>query len=215
MVRVLYLEASPRGNHSFSSRVAAAFLEEYRTCDSDADIDHCRLFEASLPEFESEAAEQKMQHIAALMAGGGIEPAGKWARIIEQIDRFKSADKFIISSPMWNFSIPYRLKHYIDIIVQPGHTFYVTRKGEYRGLVCGKPLQLILASGSSYAARFPEAGDGEKTDFQRAYLEHMARFIGFEDIRVIKIHPTAAQAVEGSSLLEVYSNEAREAARRF
>jgi FMN-dependent NADH-azoreductase len=194
--------------------VAAAFLDEYRAHDPSADIDHYSLFEAALPSFDQEAAEQKMQHIAALMTGGsGIEPVGKWRQVIAEIDRLKRADKLVISAPMWNFSIPYRLKQYIDIVVQPGHTFHVTRSGEYRGLVCGKPLQLILASGSAYAERFPQPTDGAKTDFQRAYLEHMARFVGFEDIRVIKIQPTAAGGA--AALLDSYSNEAREAARRF
>jgi FMN-dependent NADH-azoreductase len=31
----------------------------------------------------------------------------------------KSADAYLISVPMWNFSIPYMLKHYIDIVIQP------------------------------------------------------------------------------------------------
>ena len=26
-------------------------------------------------------------------------------------DHFKSADKYIVSLPMWNFGIPYKLKH--------------------------------------------------------------------------------------------------------
>ena len=46
------------------------------------------------------------------------------------------------------------------------------------------------SSGSPYAVRFPRESDGTKTDFQRAYLEHIARFIGFDDIRFIKIEPT-------------------------
>lgn len=214
---VLYVEASPREDRSFSSRVAAAFFEEYRARNPLAVIDHLKLFDDSIPEFDREAADQKMQQIVALMGGsGGIKPNGKWAQVVREIDRLKRADKFVISSPMWNFSIPYRLKLYIDVVVQPGLTFYVDSDGAYRGLVCGKPLQLILASGSSYAERFPTSNDGEKTDFQRAYLEHIARFIGFEDIRVIKIQPTRAAAVaDVADMLEAYSSEARAAARVF
>jgi FMN-dependent NADH-azoreductase len=214
---VLYVEASPREKHSFSSRVAAAFIDEYRERNPTAVIDHLQLFEDTLPEFDREAADQKMRQIVSLIAGAGsIEPIGKWAQVVREIHRLKRADKLVISSPMWNFSIPYRLKLYIDIIVQPGLTFYVDGDGMYRGLVGGKPLQLILASGSSYAARFPEVGDGEKTDFQRPYLEHVARFIGFEDIRVIKIQPTRGASVEDlPAMLDAFSREARAAARAF
>ena len=29
--------------------------------------------------------------------------------------RFSLADRVLISTPMWNFSIPYKLKHWIDL----------------------------------------------------------------------------------------------------
>lgn len=217
MSNVLYIEASPRETRSLSSRVAAAFIEEYRERDPTALIDHLKLFDDPLPEFDREAVDQKMRQIVALIAGeGAIEPIGKWAQVVREIDRLKRADKLVISSPMWNFSIPYRLKLYFDIVVQPGLTFYVDGAGVYRGLVCGKPLQLILASGSAYADRFPERRDGEKTDFQRAYLEHIARFIGFEDIRVIKIQPTLGAAADDlPAMLDAFSGEARAAAQTF
>ena len=217
MSNVLYVEASPREHRSFSSRVAGEFFDEYRAHHPTVVIDHLKLFEDPLPEFDREAADQKMQQIVARMSGrGDIEPNGKWKQVVREIDRLKRADKVVISCPMWNFSIPYRLKLYIDVIVQPGLTFYVDGDGAYRGLVCGKPLQLILASGSSYAERFPASNDGEKTDFQRAYLEHIAKFIGFRDIRVIKIQPTRADALEDvPTLLDAYSSEARDSARRF
>lgn len=217
MSNVLYIEASPRASRSFSSRVAAAFIEEYRERNPTAVIDHLKLFEDPVPEFDREAADQKMQQIVALIAGkGAIEPIGKWAQVVREIERLKRAHKVVISSPMWNFSIPYRLKLYIDIVVQPGLTFYVDGTGVYRGLVCGKPLQLILASGSVYADRFPEPHDGEKTDFQRAYLEHIARFIGFEDIRVLKIQPTrGASASELPDMVDGYARKARAAAHEF
>ena len=37
--------------------------------------------------------------------------------------RLALADRVLISTPMWNFSIPYKLKQWFDIIVQPGLTF--------------------------------------------------------------------------------------------
>ncbi|OGK10273.1 MAG: hypothetical protein A2W80_08310 [Candidatus Riflebacteria bacterium GWC2_50_8] len=40
-----------------------------------------------------------------------------------------AADIIIISVPMWNFGMPYRLKHYLDVIVQPRHLFCYTDNG--------------------------------------------------------------------------------------
>jgi FMN-dependent NADH-azoreductase len=217
MAKLLYLEASPRREQSFSSRVAKVFLETYCTENPEDAIDHYHLFEQEIPVFDQEAAVQKMQHIASLIKQGkGIEPVGKWAEILEQIDRLKSADKVLISSPMWNFSIPYCLKQWIDVIVQPGLTFGVNRKGEYVGLLRNKRMQLILSSGSDYAPRFPLPDDGPKTDFQRCYLEHISRYIGIDDVRTIKVAPTEAAAPQDiEKMFELKLSEAREAARVF
>lgn len=192
MAKLLYIEASPRREHSFSSRLAAAFLEAYRANYPEDTIDHLHLFDHELTDFDEEAAMQKMEHINRLITEGkGIAPEGKWAAVVQEIERLKSADKVLLSSPMWNYSVPYRLKQYIDIVAQPALTFYVNRQGEYKGLLKNRPIQMILSSGSAYADRFPQEGDGTKTDFQRPYLEHIARFLGFSDIRVLKMQPTA------------------------
>jgi len=217
VARLLHIEASPRGSESFSARIAAAFVDEYRHSHPQDEVEQLRLFEHALPEFDAEAAAQKMQHISLLMRGEpGVAPVGKWAGVITEIERLKAADKVLISTPMWNFSLPYRLKHYLDVILQPGLTFYVNRRGEYVGKMGGKPLQLIIASGSAYAPGFPRADGGTKTDFLQAYLEHVARWMDFGDIRVIRVQPTAHPVPgEVTALLQGRIEEARAAARSF
>lgn len=216
MPTVMHLEASPRGERSFSSRAALAFIEAYRTRHPQDAVQHVPVFEAQLPEFDGEAVRQKIEHVVALRAGERVAPAGKWAAVVAEIDRLKAADKLIVSSPMWNFSIPYRLKLYLDIIVQPGLTFRVNAQQEHVGMIRDKPLQLILASGSTYPARLPVAGEGVKLDFQRCYLEHVFRYIGFEDIRVVKIEPTAdATPEQVQRMFQEKLAEARLAGERF
>ena len=51
---------------------------------------------------------------------------------------------------MWNFGIPYILKHYIDLIVQPGLTFSFSPSEGYKGLVTGKPVTVVYARGGAY-----------------------------------------------------------------
>jgi FMN-dependent NADH-azoreductase len=209
-MKLFYIEASPRKEASCSSRVANAFVEAYKTANPSDEVEHLPLFDVELPNFSGEGANQKMAQITNIATGGsGIDVEGEWSGVVKEIDRLKSADKVVISSPMWNFSIPYRLKHYLDLIIQPGLSFYVS-EGKYIGMITGKPIQFILASGSPYEVRFPLETDGTKTDFQRAYLEHIARFIGFEDIGVIKIEPTGMLAPE--ALEEVLINKCQEAA---
>lgn len=217
MATLLYLEASPRGEASYSSRAAKAFLEAYRDENPDDVVDHYHLFDDEVAVFDREAAKLKMEHIRSLIKHGkGIEPEGKWATVVDEINRLKSADKLLISSPMWNFSIPYVLKQWIDVIVQPGLTFGVNREGKYVGLLRDKRLQLILASGSGYADRFPLAEDAPKTDFQTCYLEHIANYIGISDVRTIHVGPTEALPPdEVKANFESKMDDVRAAARNF
>ena len=48
-----------------------------------------------------------------------VRGKSEWNKIVELFGRFNSADKYVFSVPMWNFGIPYILKHYIDLITQP------------------------------------------------------------------------------------------------
>jgi len=217
MTKLLYIEASPRGDESCSSQVANAFVAAYREANPDHDVEHLALFDANLPDFSAEGAGQKMAHMIDLYKGGdGLGAIGEWAGVLQEVERLKSADKVVISSPMWNFSLPYKLKHYLDLVCQPGLTFYVDDKGEYVGMLSGRPLQFVLASGSPYADRFPLETDGSKTDFLRSYLAHMANFIGFDDPQTIKIEPTGMLGPdELAALMKQKCEEAAQAAQSF
>ena len=92
------------------------------------------------------------------------EAEAAWQAVIKTINHFKGFDKYVLSSPMWNFGVPYRLKQYIDVIVQPSLTVSYSPEKGYAGLVVGKPLVLILARGGVYQAGNP----CETFDFQES-----------------------------------------------
>ncbi len=216
MTKLLYIEASPRGEDSYSSQVAAEFLEAYKANNPDHEIEHLPLFDVELPRFSAQGANQKMANIAQVFSGkDGIGEVGEWAGVLGEIERLKSADKLLLSAPMWNYSIPYALKHWIDLVCQVGVTVLVNRKFEYVGQVTGIPLQMVLASGSPYEMRFPLETDGTKIDFQRAYLEHIFGFMGFTDIRLIKVQPTGMPGPDLESMIADRKEEARKAGAEF
>jgi len=196
--------------------VAAAFLESYREANPAHEIEHLPLFEFDLPKFSAQGADQKMANIYDVMrGGGGIEAVGEWAGVMQEIERLKSADKVLLSSAMWNYSVPYRLKHWIDLVVQVGVTVLVNKNFEYMGQISGRPLQMIIASGSHYEDRFPLESDGTKTDFMQAYLEHIFRFIGFTDMRTIRVMPTGLPGPKTEAMAERCEEQARIAAKDF
>ena len=96
------------------------------------------------------------------------------------------ADKYLFSVPMWNFGIPYPLKHYIDVITQPGLSFHFSPQYGYKGLVVDKPAVIIYARGGEYSSTTTV----KALDYQKPYLEMWLSFIGFTDVRPILIEPT-------------------------
>jgi FMN-dependent NADH-azoreductase len=190
MAKVLHIQTSPRGGESMSIQLARAMLTRYRELHPIDEIETLDLAAADLPPFNVPASEAKYAVLGGAEANG--EAAQAWQRIIAVIDHFKSADKLVISSPMWNFTIPYPLKHCFDVIVQPGLTFNYSEETGYTGLVTGRPALLLLARGGDYS----EGSGAEAMDFQRPYLETILRFVGFEDIRVVTVEPTLMRGPE-------------------
>lgn len=186
MATVLHIVASPRGKQSYSTTVARALLESYRDANPEDTIETLDLFSDEIPPFRTPEAKAKYRVLGGQEVAEDDEAARAWRPVIETIDRFKSADKVVVSSAMWNFSIPYRLKQYIDVIVQPGLTFSYSPESGYTGLVTGRPAVLVLARGGNYA----EGTGFEDYDAQRSYLEQILGFMGFEDIRTVVIQPT-------------------------
>lgn len=186
MGNLLYIKASPMGQLSYCEAVTEAFVKTYKQSHPNDKIKTINLFEKELPgfDFKTASAKYKIMHNKEHSA----EDKKIWGEIVSIIEEFKSADKYIMAVPMWNFCIPYRLKQYIDIIVQPGLTFTVNKEGGYEGLVKNKPIFVAYARGGEY----PPGTPGEAFDLQKKYLELILAFIGFNDIRSLTVEPTLA-----------------------
>lgn len=183
MASLLHIVASPRAE-SYSTRVAKAFVDSYRQARPGDLVETLDLYKADIPPFCAPQAKAKY----AVMAGQTPrdEAEAAWLPVIKTIEHFKTFDGYVLSCPMWNFSVPYRLKQYIDAIVQPSLTVAFSADKGYTGLVVGKPLLLILARGGVYQQGNP----CETFDFQETYLRGIFGFIGFTDIRTIRIQGT-------------------------
>ncbi|MFT3786681.1 MAG: NAD(P)H-dependent oxidoreductase [Tepidisphaeraceae bacterium] len=184
MAKLLHIESSPRKARSHSASVAHAFVDSYKKTHPSDTVDTWDVWHAMLPVFDGDTLNAKYSALAGRKQSSPESAA--WETIHALADRLKTADKLLVSAPMWNFSIPYRLKHLIDLITQPGVTFgYDATKGYY-GLVTGKPAVVVIARGGAYGPGSPAAS----MDFQKPYLEMWLRFIGFTDIRTLEVEPT-------------------------
>ncbi|MFH1652769.1 MAG: NAD(P)H-dependent oxidoreductase [Pseudomonadota bacterium] len=186
MSKLLYIKASPREGRSHSIKVADAFVEAYKRAHPKDNVEVIDLFNEKIAELDLQAVNAKY----AIMHGekASKEELNAWKGVEKHIEQFKFADKYLFAVPMWNFGIPYKLKQYIDIIVQPTYTFAFSPESGYSGLITGKPALAIYSRGGEYKPGTP----AENFDFQKKYFEAFLGFIGFTDIRSIVVEPTLA-----------------------
>ena len=204
MPRILYIKASPRGARSHSIALADAFLESYAVLNPDAVVATRNLFDSELPPFDGPALQAKYNVIHGLTHDPAQHKA--WDEVKRLVDELKSCEKIVMAVPMWNFSIPYRLKHYIDLIVQPGLSFGVNENG-YFGMIPDKPLFIAYASGGQY----PADSSALSLDYQKPYLEMILNLIGLKNIRSLRVEAT----LQSDSLLEQSRNNAIAKAREI
>lgn len=209
MAKLIHIQASPQGSRSASQAVAMRFIESYLEAHPGDVVETLDLWQAELPEFNGATIEAKY----AVLHGLPHSPEQReaWQAVVRIAEAFKSADKYLVSVPMWNFSLPYKLKHYIDLLVQPGLTFNFTPAEGYRGLVTGKPLVAVYARGGAYA---PGSG-AEGNDLQSAYLRLILGFIGFTGVQEIFVEPTLASPSATEEAIATASRKAAEIAAQF
>jgi len=92
-------------------------------------------------------------------------------------DEFLAADVIVIGAPMYNLSVPSRLKAWLDSIAIPRKTFRYTDKGP-EGLSGGRKVVVAYASGGFH--------HGPEEDFVDPYLRSFFRLLGIKDIDVVR-----------------------------
>ena len=184
---LLHIEASPKGEYSYSSQIAQSFLAAYKEKNPEDEIRTLNVFDRDLPAFGKIEALAKFAPILGEQRSTEQEQA--WDRVKEEIRYLDEADKILLSCPMWNYSIPWRLKQYLDCIVQPIETFgYDFDRMEHVGLLRNRPLQLILTRSSTMA--------GDYADFQLPYLKYIFGAIGIRDTRAMVASSTTQASKE-------------------
>ena len=182
-MKLLHVIATPRENDSNTLKVSNAFLDSLKAKHTDLQVDVIKLFNQDLPTVAGDNIESKY----TLTMGQPIDKRHKesWQQIENLIKHFLSADIYLISSPMWNFGIPYVLKYYIDSIIQPGYLYKYNEMGQPVGMTLGKKMVCITSRGGDYS----EASPMHVFDFQEPYLRAIFGFVGITDIQFINAQP--------------------------
>ncbi len=204
MSSLLVIEVSPGGEHSVSRAITGEYVTAWTAAHADGQVIVKDLATNPVPHLDAEAIFAGYTPEESRSSG----MVTKHAYRHELIKEITSVDEIVISSPMWNWSIPSVLKAYIDQIIIPG-----TLDGSGADGLKGKKVTVVVAQGGSYAEGAPRHG----WDYETGYLKLVFNALGATDVEIILAELTLAGVVPGMEALvpkkEASIAAANEAAR--
>lgn len=181
MSEILLVTSSPRGAASHSSRIAGELARSLQQANPGS-----RLVQRDL-------AVQPLPHIGTDFAAGIHAPAeqrsaGQAAAVAASdavVAELLAADTVVIAAGLINFAIPSTLKSWLDHVARAGQTFRYSEAGP-EGLVTGRRVYLVIASGGVYSA-----GPAAAFDHAVPYLRAVLGFLGMTDVELVRVEGVA------------------------
>jgi FMN-dependent NADH-azoreductase len=180
MTTLLHVNSSPRGADSSSLALATTFLEALIARAPETKVDTLDLFDYPLPPFGAVSAATRHAVVSGGTPTGESDRTSSHARTL--FDVFAAAGAYLFNVPMWNAGIPYVLKHWIDVVTQPGWAFGFEATRGYTGLLTGKRAVVVYTSG----VWSPGVSLGFGADFHSTFFDDWLRFVGITDVRRIR-----------------------------
>lgn len=205
MSSILHVEVSPSENYSVSRGISQEFMAAWKKAHPNGKVIEKDFVNSPVPHLDGEAIYANYspaeQHSLSMKQ--------KHAYRLDLIREITGVDEILISTPMWNWSVPSVLKAYFDQIILQG-----VLDGSGKSGLAGKKVTFVVAQGGSYKDGAPRAG----WDFATGYLELVAKALGATDIEVILAEFTLAGVAPGmESLIEAKNasiSTAKDAARK-
>lgn len=193
MEKLLVINAHPKveSDSSVSLLVLRRFLETYRKFNPEGPVEQIDLYRDYVPCIDR-------IFLSIQEKNGRNEPLTEEERKVadrmsEILRQFKSAKRYVIAMPLHNFSIPSKLKDYIDNILIAKETFAYTDKGSVGLLHDGRNVLVIQASDGVYTNQdwYTEV------EYSHKYLKSMFNFMGvdYQIIRAQGNHSTPREEV--------------------
>ncbi len=195
MKKILNIISSPRGVNSYSIQLADALLDKLKAEYPGSPVKTVNLVEKQFPHLEE-------SHLVSFFTPPPQHSEKDKEAIRhsnEAIGDIMDADILVIGAPMYNFAIHSTLKAWIDHVVRAGVTFSYSEKGA-EGLVKGKKVYLVLATGAVYSD-----GPMKASDFVEPYLRWMLSFIGLTDITTLRVEGTSYPDLKDAALEKAVS----------
>jgi len=198
MSKVLYIKANiKKEGESRTFKVSDSFIEEYRNDNPNDEIITLDLYKENIDFLRPEDLGEIF---------GAKNEESRNNPILKYAYQFAEADKYVISAPMWNLSIPAILKAYIDYVSVTGITFKYTAEGPV-GLLKDKKAVHIVSRGGEYGDAPYEMGD--------RYLRTILGFFGIQDIKTIAVEGLDVVGADVEGKVEQGIKVAEDIARLF
>jgi FMN-dependent NADH-azoreductase len=201
-MKLLRIDSSARRS-SVTRKLTAQFTEAWKKENSGGKVTERDLTSTLLPLITDEWVE-----------GASVDPALRTAahqRAIFSSDaliaELVEADTIVIGAPMYNFSIPFPLKAWIDQIVRKSQTFSYGPDGP-KGLLKDKKVFVITSRAGAYGPGSPMKG----ADFQEPYLRFILGFSGITDVTFIHAESQGREA--GTASLVAAAQQIERSARQ-
>ncbi len=186
MTHLLHIESSPRQQRSASLEVARAFVGAWQAAHPTGTVDTLDVWSTPLPEFDGAILDAKYAGLAGLALS--VEQATAWVQIRALAARIQAADRLVISAPMWNYTIPYKLKHLIDVVSQKDLLFTFDERGQLGTMGHCKAV-LVLARGVELGDG-PGAMSAAQWDLQGQYLDLWLQMVGIPEVQHVLVQKT-------------------------
>ena len=192
MIDTLIINAHPHPHSSMSAtnRMVAHLLAKLPA----GSVQTVNLAETDIQPLDKAAVEMFIATVFQRQQPNA-EQAALFARMMSVVEQVKSARRLVIAYPMYNFSIPARLKDWLDNLVVPGETFRFGEDGAPQGLMGAHKVLLLQASGSVYSEGRPMA----QMDFASSYLNTLlGGFLGFASVDTVRAEGTSGDNREAA-----------------
>lgn len=173
-MKIVYISASPFTTTSDSNKLGTQLVEKLG-----GEVVRIDLSSENIPYLTQESLAYSYGYVTP-------ENASKETKMIDETRRahiniLKQADIVVVSSPMWNFGVPAKLKAYIDLVSYPKETFEYTAAGPVGLLPNISKVYAVTSTGGVYE------GDMAALDHTGPYIEQVFSFLGAKSTQTVSI----------------------------
>lgn len=177
-MNILHICANPKPTEeSASKQLATAFFAKLVSLNPDVDISNVDLYQDPPPYVTYEAIRGSWfpVYIEGYTATKEEESALQYSN--RASEQFNQADVVVLTTPMWNYTIPAILKAWMDQIFIPGRTFDILKNKGILPKHKVKKLVLLAASGGVYKEDDPR-------DSLTRQIEKLFEWVGIYDVNI-------------------------------